>query len=376
MFWHSLGLAAQISVRSVCSKDVTLSHYSPLQVMAGSRKSKRPHSASPCRPEGRLSRNKVFFIGGLLFIFFVFRVYPSNQPSPLGSAGGWDGSVSRGAFAGAVQIPIDHFNMSDTRRFTNRYWMNDTYYRKGGPVFLHDGGEAGVSDRGAAQMLGGDMVSALLELAKTYNGVAVVWEHRFFGESMPFKTNKTTGIAFDGYDAYKYLNNEQALEDVVYFAEHFQPPGHEGRKISSNSTPWIVIGGSYAGVRAAMLRLRNPEVFFASWSSSAPVQTQVENPEYYNTIVQNMPKNCSADVHAAITYADEILLHGTNEETALLKRALFLTNNATSGGSQDMVTVPGERKPEDITYFDAASILASAFHAFPVFQMVGYHFIY
>jgi len=49
--------------------------------------------------------------------------------------------------------------------------------------------------------------------------------------------NITTGIAAEEYDAYKYLNNEEALEDVVYFANHFQPPGHENETLTADSTP-------------------------------------------------------------------------------------------------------------------------------------------
>jgi hypothetical protein len=250
--------------------------------------------------------------------------------------------------------------------------MNDTFYHQGGPVFFYDGGEAGLSDRAVAQMFSDDIVFAPLELARKYHGVTVIWEHRFFGGSLPFEANNTTGYVKGGYDAYKYLTNEQALEDVAVFAQNFQPQGYRKDVLSSNSSPWIAIGGSYAGVRAALLRIRNPEVFFASWSSSAPVQTRVENPGYYNTIIQSMPQNCSADVHAAVTHADEILLHGTDEEVALLKRGLFLTNNATVGSSQDMVNAPGDRRPEDLAYFNAASILATAFHTFPTFQSVGY----
>ncbi len=80
-----------------------------------------------------------------------------------------------------------------------------------------------------------------------------------------------------------------------------------------------------------MIRQRNPDVFFAGWSSSAPVQTQVDGSIYYNPIHQSMPHNCSIDVHAAVFYADEILLRGSKEEIALLKKALYLTNIARQG---------------------------------------------
>ena len=39
-------------------------------------------------------------------------------------------------FAGKVELPIDHFNTSDKRKFQNRYWMNDTFYQSNGPIFL------------------------------------------------------------------------------------------------------------------------------------------------------------------------------------------------------------------------------------------------
>ena len=37
-------------------------------------------------------------------------------------------------------MPIDHFNASDNRTYNNRYWLNDTYYKPGGPVFFYDAG--------------------------------------------------------------------------------------------------------------------------------------------------------------------------------------------------------------------------------------------
>ena len=44
-------------------------------------------------------------------------------------------SVLTGPIAGIITMPIDHFNQSNTRTFENRYWVDDTYYQKGGPVF-------------------------------------------------------------------------------------------------------------------------------------------------------------------------------------------------------------------------------------------------
>lgn len=120
-----------------------------------------------------------------------------------------------------------------------------------------------------------------------------------------------------------YLTFEQALEDVVYFAKNFDAPKNSdlGRKLNrtsslrSNETPWVFLGGSYPGMRAAALRIRNPDVIFASWASSAPVQAQVEMPSYFQTIQRGLPKNCSADYIAATKYIDDAL-SGSNATLA------------------------------------------------------------
>ncbi|MCJ1353750.1 MAG: hypothetical protein MMC33_003737 [Icmadophila ericetorum] len=248
--------------------------------------------------------------------------------------------------------------------------MNDTHYERGGPVFFYDNGEAGVSDGHA---LGGSTTFAPLELARRYHGIAIIWEHRFYGGSLPFELNQTSGLALAGYEAYKYLNNEQALEDAVYFATHFQPPDYnceEGRRLSAPSTPWIWIGGSYAGVRAAIIRERNPDVFFASWSSSGPVQTQVDNSVYYNPIRQTMPRNCSADIQAAVSYADDVLTNGSPKEISLLKKAIWITRAANPKSN---LTYPGIFEAENLSYWNMAQILAYVFQvSFFHFQRLGY----
>jgi hypothetical protein len=115
------------------------------------------------------------------------------------------------------------------------------------------------------------------------------------------------------------LTFDQALEDFVVFANNFTLPvgSNAASKLSSpdillpSKTPWIFIGASYSGVRSAVLRVRNPDVVFASWASSAPVQAQVAMPSYYEAIERALPRNCSADWVAMTEYVDGVL-SGTN----------------------------------------------------------------
>jgi hypothetical protein len=91
---------------------------------------------------------------------------------------------------------------------------------------------------------------------------------------------------------WSFLSLDQALEDVVIFANNFTlPPDAPAASrvkapdaLHASKTPyvqyfspvlswtdvakrWVFIGGSYPGVRAATLRQRNPETIFASWVS-------------------------------------------------------------------------------------------------------------
>jgi hypothetical protein len=80
---------------------------------------------------------------------------------------------------------------------------------------------------------------------------------------------------------FQYLTFEQALEDVAVFAKQFSLSTHPNQDFRPNNVPWVFVGGSYPGVRAAYMRLRNPEVIYASLASSAPVQLQEDFWQYY-----------------------------------------------------------------------------------------------
>lgn len=61
-----------------------------------------------------------------------------------------------------------------------RYFVNDSFYKSGGPIFLMIGGE------GAAQptwMIQG----AWIHYAQEMNALCFQLEHRFYGESKPTK---------------------------------------------------------------------------------------------------------------------------------------------------------------------------------------------
>jgi hypothetical protein len=151
-----------------------------------------------------------------------------------------------------IDIPIDHYNASDSRTYCNRYWVNSKYYRPGGPVFYFDAGEQNAHPLIPYFLYEVAGPSAVMSLARRFNGLAVIFEHRFYGDpgygSFPFPID-SNGMAKGGYSAYKYLTTEQALQDPVYFAHHFEPPGMEKywSLLNPEYTPWVWLGGSYPG---------------------------------------------------------------------------------------------------------------------------------
>ena len=155
-----------------------------------------------------------------------------------------------------VEIPVDHYNASDTRTYGNRYWINSKYYQSGGPVFYFDSGEQNAHPLVPYFLYEAAGTSSVMTLARRFNGLAVLFEHRFYGDPMygsfPFPM-KANGMAEGGYSAYKYLTTEQALQDPVYFAHNFEPPGLERywSLIKPEYTPWVWLGGSYPGKSAS-----------------------------------------------------------------------------------------------------------------------------
>jgi hypothetical protein len=125
--------------------------------------------------------------------------------------------------------------------------------------------------------------------------------------------------------------------------------------LQASKTPWIFIGGSYPGARAAMLRVRNPETIFASWATSAPVQAQVNMASYFEAVQRGLPKNCSADYAVAVKFADDAL---NGDNTTLANEVRLLLAKAAAPSGSGTVTQPDA---DGYSAYDLAEILESPF---------------
>ncbi|KIY51723.1 peptidase S28 [Fistulina hepatica ATCC 64428] len=193
--------------------------------------------------------------------------------------------------------PLDHFN-NNSQTFLQRYWVNKRHYQPGvgRPVIVIDGGETSGEDRipyldtGIAEIL-----------ARVTGGIGVVLEHRYYGASIPVQNLST--------DSLRWLNNAQSAADSANFMANvkFQDIDED---LTAPGTPWIYYGGSYAGARAAHMRVLYPDLVYGAIASSAVTHADIINWEYMDVIRRYAPERCSSHLVNVITTIDAVLAHG------------------------------------------------------------------
>ncbi|KAJ5770934.1 uncharacterized protein N7511_002985 [Penicillium nucicola] len=225
-------------------------------------------------------------------------------------------SLDQNVKAEYVSLPIDHSNHS-VGFYQNRYWASTDHYKEGGPVFIYDVGEA--TAESSAQVHLGNSSSFFYQMLEEFGGVGIVWEHRYYGDSLPFPVNKDTPS-----EHFQYLNNRQALADIPYFAQNFTRDSLKDVDLTSYAQPWVMVGGSYAGMRSAFTRNEYPDSIFASFASSAPVQAKIDMSVYFDQVYAGLVaygySNCTKDIKAAVEYIDEQLSRNKSSAAAIKKQ--------------------------------------------------------
>ncbi|KAJ4333394.1 hypothetical protein N0V95_009439 [Ascochyta clinopodiicola] len=222
-----------------------------------------------------------------------------------------------------VSLKLDHFGKSkDT--YNNRFWVAESGYKAGGPVFIYDVGEADAS--GSWKFRLQNETSFFKQIVDQFGGIGIVWEHRFYGNSTPAPINLDTPA-----ETFKYLTTEQSLADVDQFAKQFKRKNINAT-LTPDKTPWVFIGGSYPAMRAAFVRDKYPDTIYAGYASSAPVQASVDQSFYFEPVYRGMNKygfgNCTQDIKAAIKYIDHTF--DTDRSASAKLKEQFLGKGAAS----------------------------------------------
>ncbi|KAI1179941.1 peptidase S28 [Nemania sp. FL0916] len=210
---------------------------------------------------------------------------------------------------------IDHFPHSPRYAphakgtFKQRYYVETSYYKPGGPVFLYLGGEGSIE--GDTHLDG----SLIEQLYKAYNGIGIVLENRYYGASVPFNTTTTDELA--------YLTTEQVIADFDVFARKVQLPGV--KNINAPASPWVVYGGSYPGALSAFTIKTFPKTFYAAIASSGVIHGQVEYPQWYDPIQALAPQDCVTSVNDIVDKMDGLVAAGNTKALAELKAVFGLS---------------------------------------------------
>jgi hypothetical protein len=213
---------------------------------------------------------------------------------------------------------IDHFQDSPryapntNETFTQRYYFDNTYYKPGGPVFLYIGGETSGPSRFSNLKTG--IVQILMNAT---NGLGVILENRYYGESWPFDNSTTDNL--------RYLTTEQTIADNAYFAQNAVFPNTTGGdNLTADTTPWILYGGSLAGAQTAFSLVEYEGLLWGGIASSGVVHAVHGYPEWYNPIQINGPPDCISRINNIIDKVDYLIETNNTEAIQQLKEIFGL----------------------------------------------------
>jgi len=149
---------------------------------------------------------------------------------------------------------IDHFSqgsVGDKTTFQQRYFINDEYFLKDGPMFFYLGNEADVT-------LYVNATGLMWENAAEFGALIVFAEHRYYGKSHINKDDPLSNLS--------YLSVEQALMDYVTLINHLK------KEYNFDVTDAVIgFGGSYGGMLASWARFHYPFVWDGAVAASAPI---------------------------------------------------------------------------------------------------------
>lgn len=221
---------------------------------------------------------------------------------------------------------IDHFQNSSryapntNGTFNQRYWIDNSYYKSGGPVFLYIGGEVAGESRFSNLQTG--IIQILMNAT---NGLGIILENRYYGESWPFENSSTDNL--------RYLTTEQTIADNAYFAQHVTLPANitNGKNLSAPGTPWILYGGSLAGAQTAFSLVQYSGLLWGGIAASGVVHPVLGYPEWYNPIQKNGPSDCISRINAIIDKTDSLIRANNTQAIQQLKNIFGLGSLSSLG---------------------------------------------
>ncbi|GAB0098732.1 thymus-specific serine protease [Sergentomyia squamirostris] len=164
---------------------------------------------------------------------------------------------------------LDHFDENCTETWNNTYYIDESFYEPGGPIFLY------VGDMQFYYTWYRLNSSHFIDIAREVGALIIGTEHRYYGESRPTADLTTDNLI--------YLSTAQALEDVAELIRFIRSssPDLENAKV-------IASGVGHGGALATWLRQRYPDLVHAAWSSSAKLNALLNFGEFHTNTAQTI----------------------------------------------------------------------------------------
>lgn len=156
---------------------------------------------------------------------------------------------------------LDHFNYQPESyvTFKQKYMIYSKYWggaKTNSPIFVHFGDEEPMSDDAIDWLI-------LADYAAKFKALAVIIEHRYYGESKPYGMSMEEILK--NATVRGYFNSAQAIADFAEVILDLK------KRLNAHYSPVIVVGGSYGGMLASWFRLKYPHIALGALASSAPV---------------------------------------------------------------------------------------------------------
>ncbi|KAJ1736641.1 hypothetical protein LPJ72_001233, partial [Coemansia sp. Benny D160-2] len=201
--------------------------------------------------------------------------------------------------------PLDHFDSNNKQQFQQTYYVQNQYYRAGGPVLLYSIGERTATDA--------DIEDGWINvLARQTHGLVVLLELRFYGDSMPATTSGGNDTSTSKHESLMFLTVEQMMADMRRFIA-YAPLSDivqytRDAKDRTEDLPWILVGGSFAGSLMAWTKHQYPDICELVVASSAPVIVKDGYWEFDKMIARRLP--CAHNLSLAVRRLDDELDSG------------------------------------------------------------------
>jgi len=186
--------------------------------------------------------------------------------------------------------PVDHFTWANQDTWLQRYLVNKSNCLKSNcPILFYTGNEGDIE-------VFTNNTGFMWENAARFGAMLVFAEHRFYGQSMPYKIDPTK-VDPGETKTLGYLSSEQALADFARLIRALKTTLYDAK-----NSPVIALGGSYGGMLSAWMRMKYPNLVDGALAGSAPIlqfPNEYECSKFQQIVTkdyENYSKNCSKSI--------------------------------------------------------------------------------